>query len=411
MDSGDELPATCDVLVVGGGVVGLALALELARRRPGARIVVLEKEASVGAHASGRNSGVLHAGFYYAADSLKAQLTREGNRRLAAWCDEHGVPIRRTGKLVVARSEAELPRLEELLARGRANGVPVELCTDEEARRIEPRVRTAGRALFSPTTAVVDPLAVMRSLALACRRAGVTLATGTAWLGALGRRARTSRGTIEPGYLVNAAGLHADRVARAYGFGAEYRVVPFKGLYLHGNERAGRLATHVYPVPDAEMPFLGVHFTVAVDGHVKIGPTALPALWLENYGALGRRGFFAGFSLGELARVLVRDARLLLADPAVRRHAWRELAKSSRRALVRHAAALVRGTLPEHFDRWGASGIRAQLYDARRGRLVMDFLYEGDDRSMHVLNAISPAFTCALSFAEHLADAIERAGG
>ena len=155
--SAADLPRTADVVVVGGGIVGLTLALELRSRRPTARIVLLEKERRLGEHASGRNSGVLHAGFYYTADSLKAKLTRDGNRRLAAWCDEHGVAVRRCGKLVVARSEAEHQGLDLLLERGRANAVPLELIDENEAHRIEPRARTAGRALWSPSTSAVDP--------------------------------------------------------------------------------------------------------------------------------------------------------------------------------------------------------------------------------------------------------------
>ena len=274
------LPSTADFLIIGGGVVGLTVALELRRRHPQDRIVVIEKERHTGYHASGRNSGVLHAGFYYTADSLKARFTREGNEQLTAWCTERGVPLRRCGKLVVARSPAEHAGLDMLLERGKRNGVPLESITAAEAREIEPRVRTCERALFSPTTTSVDPRVVMAELTLELSEKGIALCTDTTWTGRTGRITHTSAGDVDAGYLVNAAGLYADRIARDYGVAEGYRMLPFKGLYLHANDRAGPLRCHVYPVPDLEMPFLGVHFTVAADGHVHIGPTALPALWL-----------------------------------------------------------------------------------------------------------------------------------
>jgi (S)-2-hydroxyglutarate dehydrogenase len=395
-----ELPRTADFAVVGGGVIGLTLALELRRRHPSARIAVLEKEAAVGAHASGRNSGVLHAGFYYGADSLKARLTREGNRRMAAWCEEHGLAIRRTGKLVVAKNEGELARLDELLRRGRVNGVELEMVSAGEARLIEPLAATRVRALFSPATAAVEPGEVMQSLAEACVERGIAMCVGTQWLAP----ERTDRGPIAAGYWINCAGLYADRVAHAYGFGARYAIVPFKGLYLYGNDAAPRLGVQVYPVPDLALPFLGVHFTVTAAGHVKIGPTALPAWWREQYGSGAR--ILSGFRADELAEVAMSQLRLLASSRAVRRHALREPSKAFRRVLVAEAQKLVPSARAEQFDRWGKPGIRAQLVDRERGELVTDFVYEADARSLHVLNAVSPAFTCSFALAELLADEI-----
>lgn len=397
------LPRTADVVVVGGGIVGLTIALELRRRRPGAHIVLLEKEQRLGQHASGRNSGVLHAGFYYTADSLKAQLTRDGNRRLAAWCDEHGVAVRRCGKLVVAKSEADHAGLDTLLERGRANGVPLEAIDEDEARRIEPHARTVGRALWSPSSSSVDPGEVMRAMTGRAEREGIAIHRGTAWRGRSGRRLITDRGPIEPGYLVNAAGLYADRIARAYGFGDGLRILPFRGAYLYAATDAPKLNVHIYPVPDLAMPFLGVHFTVTAHGRVKIGPTALPLPFREAYGlaSLGR------FSARELLESAQANTALLLAHPTFRRHAIAEASKLRRQTLVRHAAPLAQGFPLDAFHAWGPPGIRAQLYDQRRRELVMDFHFEGDDRSLHILNAVSPAFTCALPFAARVVDAID----
>jgi (S)-2-hydroxyglutarate dehydrogenase len=373
----------CDYVVVGAGVVGLTVALELKRRDPKARVVVLDKEATVAQHASGRNSGVLHAGFYYSPDSLKARFTRVGNERMTAYCRERGLPLLACGKLVVAQNEGDLPRLDELLARGRANGVALSMISASEAREIEPRAITFERALWSPTTSTVDPHAVMQSLLDDARAAGIDVRFGAPF------RATTAR------YVVNAAGLQADTIARRFGFARDYRILPFKGLYLYSDEPAHAFRTHVYPVPDPHFPFLGVHFTLTVDGRAKIGPTAIPALWREQYDGFDR------FRAGELVEIAARGLQLA----AHERIAPRFFA--SRGQVVREAAKLATNVRAADFTRWGKPGIRAQLYDIRRRKLEMDFVLEGDARSLHVLNAVSPGFTCAFPFAAHVADTIE----
>ncbi len=396
-----DAPRTTDFLVVGGGIMGIALALELKHQYADCRVTLIEKEPCCGAHASGRNSGVLHAGFYYTADSLKARFTREGNRRLAEYCDARGLPIDRCGKVVVARGPADLAGLEELLRRGRKNGVLLEVLSPEDARRLEPQVKTRERALYSPTTAVVDPGAVVASLALDLQDAGVTLVTGTAYRGRTGAAVQTSAGAIAAGFVVNAAGVYADRIARDFGFGARYRILPFKGLYLVAEPGRVPLRTLIYPVPELAYPFLGVHITLTIGGAVKLGPTATPAYWREQYDGWGN------FNLPECLEVLAREAGLFLRnDGGFRRLALRELGKRRPSALVAQAAELAQGIRPQDFQRWGRPGIRAQLYDCAARRLEMDFRYEGDDRSLHVLNAVSPAFTCALPLAAHLVDRI-----
>ena len=388
---------TADFVVIGGGIIGIAIARELAGRHPRSSIVVLEKERECGEHASGRNSGVVHAGFYYSADSLKARFTREGNARLTAFCRDQGVPVLECGKLVVTRSDAEIPALEELLRRGAANGVDVQRVTGKEARELEPLARTHGAALWSPRTASVNPAEVMRALVRDAESRNIRIERGVAYRSRLGgNRLRTDGGDIEAGYVVNAAGLHADRVARDFAFSRNHRILPFKGLYLK-SAGALPLRRHVYPVPDPKYPFLGVHFTVTADAHVKIGPTAIPALWREQYGIASR------FSARDLAEIGWRQARLFLRnDFDFRRLAATELRKYRRAEMVRLARELVPTADPADFRTWGAPGIRAQLVDTRTGTMEMDFRYEGDNRSFHVLNAVSPAFTCALSFAEHL---------
>lgn len=394
---------TCDFLVIGGGVIGLNLAIAAKQRHPKRSVLLLEKEKSCGTHASGRNSGVLHAGFYYSHDSLKARFTREGNRELTRYCEERSLRINRCGKLVVTRNETELPALEELLRRGQRNGVELVEVTADEAKKIEPRARTYRKALFSPTTSSVDPIEVMQSLRQDAQDLGVVIETDTAYVGRdSAGRVRTRRDTIAAGYVINAAGLYADTIARDFGFSRDYRILPFKGYYLYGDAGVDAIKTHIYPVPDLRHPFLGVHFTVSVGGHVKIGPTAVPAFWRENYGGL------ANFNLHEFFQVLGLELGLFWRnDSGFRRLAIHELSKQFRGEIVRLASDLVPGVAPRDFPRWGKPGIRAQLYNIRTKSLEMDFRYEGDNRSFHVLNAVSPAFTCSLVFCRFLFDRIE----
>lgn len=395
---------TCDFLVIGGGVIGLTMALELKSRHSDAKVVVLEKEPTSGAHASGRNSGILHAGFYYSSDSLKARLTRDGNREWRDYCETRGLDINHCGKLVVARDEHELDGLHELMRHGRTNHVELELISAQQAREIEPRVITHEHALWSPTTASVDPAAIMASLVDDVRRKNIDLRLGEAFIkhdpgtGKLW----SSRQIYSAGYIVNAAGLHADRVAGHFGFSRDHRIIPFKGLYLYPEAGSYRPATNIYPVPDLKHPFLGVHFTVTVNGETKIGPTAVPALWRENYQGL------QSFSVNEFFEIFAREAELFAFNRFdFRSLALRELRKYRQKYMIECAARMLDGVPGMGFGQWGNAGIRAQLVNIRDKALEMDFRVEGDDHSLHVLNAVSPAFTCAFPFARYLADRIE----
>jgi (S)-2-hydroxyglutarate dehydrogenase len=396
-----------DLLIVGGGIVGLAVARAARARWPDLSVMLVEKEQDVGLHASGRNSGVLHAGFYYGADSLKARFSREGTRQWTELCLERGLGINRCGKLVVAQGPHELEGLAELKRRGDRNGVRLQEVTAQEAREIDPAARTHERALFSPTTASVDPAEVTRALASDAREAGVELVFGVRVVGRRGSALGTTAGAFEPGYLINAAGLYADRLARSYGFGEDLDILPFKGIYLYGDPREKRPRVHIYPVPKLDRPWLGVHFTIGVKGQVKIGPTAIPAFWREHYKGL------QNLSLRDAVSILATEAGLFLRnDFEFREIAVEEMKKYLRPTLVRQGARLVDGTPMDSFRTWGTPGIRAQLFHRKERKMLMDFHLEGDDRSLHILNAVSPAFTCALPFAGFVLDEVEaRAGG
>ena len=391
-----------DFLVIGGGVIGLNISRQLRRLYPGSSVHLLEKEADCGLHASGRNSGVLHAGFYYSPDSLKAKFTWQGNRLLTEYCEAKGIPLNKCGKLVVARDRADHAGLDELVRRGQANGIPLDSISAEEAKAIEPRVKTCERALFSPATSTVDPTLVMGAMKKDALQEGVQLHCGVRYLTSTKKRVVTTAGVFDVGYVVNAAGLYADRIAREYGFSEHYRILPFKGLYLYSSEPSKAIRTNIYPVPDLKNPFLGVHFTVAASGKIKIGPTAIPGLWREHYGGI------ANFHWDEFLEVALRGMGLLATSNFdFKTLAMRELTKYSKSTMVALASELAEGIKPEHYQTWGKPGIRAQLVDIKKRKLEMDFVLEGNEHSMHVLNAVSPAFTCSLPFSEHVCQQIK----
>jgi len=387
------LPDRVEILVVGGGIVGLTIARELALRgRTG--ILVAEREPELGRHASGRNSGVLHAGIYYAPESVKARTCLAGNRLMKAFCREKGLPLSESGKVIVARDASELPTLAELHRRAAANGARVEWIDEGQLPDVEPRARTVERALLSRDTAVVDPKAVLAALREDLQARGVEVVTGCAFLGLAGPgAARTSQGTVRFARLVNAAGAWCDRVAGAFGLGGQYRLIPFKGIYRKLRKGADfEVRGNIYPVPDIRNPFLGIHFTRSARGEVYLGPTAIPALGRANYGLL--RG-----ADREAPAILLHDARLFLSNPKFRSVALSEPRKYLPSFFHRDARRLVRGYDPSLFEAAEKVGIRPQLVDWRTKELVMDFLVEARDGAVHVLNPVSPAFTASMEIA------------
>ena len=392
-----------DFLIIGAGIVGLALARELKRRYPDQQVTILEKEPAPGRHASGRNSGVLHSGIYYPPGTLKARVCAQGAVELAAYCQERQLPFTRPGKLLVPVQAADAPQLDLLQARAQEHGIPVTRLPAADLQRLEPEVRSAtGEALLVPGTAVVSPAAVLEALSREVQAAGVTLLTGghLDQVDPARQRLIWSGTTLGYGHAINCAGAHADTVAHQFGAGQRYTLLPFRGAYYKLDPRAGIRVQHlIYPVPDLRVPFLGVHTTTSVTGDVYLGPTATPAFGRESY-----RGLH-GTRLAEAARIAGLLGRQYLAGrDGFRRLAWQEAARMTQRGFAAAAQALLPRLRPEHLLPADKVGIRAQMLDRQTGRLVMDFLVEQSPGATHVLNAISPAFTSSFPLARHLID-------
>lgn len=399
------MPKVADFVIIGSGVIGVSIGAELLRRDPKRRVVILEKEVSAGLHASGRNSGVIHAGFYYSPDSLKARLTRDGNAQLREFARQRGLQIQNTGKVVVAQNAKDVPKIHELYARGIANGVEVEVVSATDLKQFEPMATTHEVALWSPNTGVGDPMEFMGEFTKEFLELGGEISYGTLVKSVLGNRLETSKGEFHAGHIINASGLYADKIAEMFGFGSRYTMLPFLGLYIYAPKLKGTLQRHIYPTPDPRNPFLGVHLTTTVDGSVKVGPTAIPVLSREQY------SLASGFNSKEFFQILGTYPKFALSPHHDVLSLLRtELPKLSRRVLVRQAKKLAPSIKLEDFTQVGKPGIRAQLFDLKEKKLEMDFVVEGDANSTHVLNAVSPAWTSCISFSKFVVDQMQEKG-
>ncbi|MCM2316413.1 MAG: L-2-hydroxyglutarate oxidase [Thermoanaerobaculia bacterium] len=390
-----------DFAIVGGGIVGLATARELLVRHPGAKLLLLEKEATWAAHQSGRNSGVIHSGIYYKPGSLKAKLGREGNRSMARFCHEHGIAHEICGKLVVATTDEEVPRLDALGDRGRENGIEVRRVTSAEAKDIEPNIRCVA-ALLVPSTGIADYVGVCDRLAAIAREFGGDLRLGARLLsvsrhGSV-KRLHTSAGDFECKLLVTCAGLHSDRVARLDDADPGARVVPFRGEYYELTPGKRHLVRGlVYPVPDPRFPFLGVHLTKTVDGGVHAGPNAVLAFAREGYGKLD-------VNLRDLAEIVGYAGFWQIAAKFWRDGAS-EMARSfSKSRFTRSVQAMLPSITAADLVP-ARPGIRAQVVTPE-GAIVDDFLIVEGEGSLHVCNAPSPAATASLEIAKAICDRI-----
>lgn len=399
---------TSDYLIVGAGIVGLSIAREITTRDPGAKIRILEKEPRLGVHASGRNSGVLHTGIYYPPGTVKARLCKTGADAMFVYAQEHGIPVRRDGKVIVATSEENAEGLDKLMANAEANGIRASRVNTDEIRQIEPHARAEFGGIYCPDTAVIDSLRVLETLRTELTQWGVQFAFDQTLTGINTEQQSATAGhqRYSYGWLINAAGAYADRVAQLAGVGRHYQLVPFKGLYYKlAPEAANLVRGSIYPVPNAALPFLGIHLTRAITHEVYIGPTAIPALGRENYLVFG------GAKPGETISIVAQLVRLYVTNPQNFRNLVRSEIPHCRKARFLAAARqLVDRLEPEWVTPTSKVGIRPQLVNTREGRLEMDFVVEQGRHSTHVLNAISPAFTSAFAFAGFIVDQFVKKG-
>ena len=390
-----------DIVVVGGGLVGLATAHALATSHADLSITVVEAEPGVARHQSGRNSGVLHSGVYYKPGSRKAALCVDGAQRMSSFCTEHGIAIEHTGKVIVATSPSEIDALNDLEARGRTNGLAdLEMLDEAGLREHEPHA-TGIRALFVPQAGVVDFGGVADQLAALLQASGHEVRTNFD-VAAIDRNGPEHRLTarsgdqLAAGFLINCAGLHSDRVATMAGADPQLRIVPFRGEYYVLSEERSPLVRHlVYPVPDPRFPFLGVHFTRRIDGAVEVGPNAVVALGRHNYRGEG------GVSLSDIGEMISAPELWRLGARYWRTGGSEMIRSRSRSLYAAQARKMIPGIGPSDLRR-GGSGIRAQAI-LRDGTLVDDFAIEESDGALHVLNAPSPAATACLAIGEVIA--------
>jgi (S)-2-hydroxyglutarate dehydrogenase len=390
-----------DCTIVGGGIVGLATALMLSKKQPGIKILLLEKEDSLAQHQTGRNSGVIHSGIYYKPGSFKARFAKAGAQSMVEFCREHGLNHQVCGKVIVACEEKELPLLENLYQRGLQNGLQIDRLTSEQVREIEPNVRCLA-GLRVPTTGIVSYRKVSEKYRELAETRGASIRLGTRVLEIISRwggfAVETSDGSFETRFLVNCAGLHSDRVARLGGTDPKMRIVPFRGEYYElVPEKRHLVNTLIYPVPNPDFPFLGVHFTKMIDGSVHAGPNAVLAMKREGY-------FKTDFSLRDSVETLTYGAFWKLAG----KHwdeGWKEIYRSfSKAAFVRSLQRLIPEVQSEDLVPC-AAGVRAQAL-GEDGKLIDDFHIVEGENSLNVCNAPSPAATASIEIGRYIAEKI-----
>jgi len=391
-----------DFVVVGAGIVGLTVAWELKKRLPLSSITVLDKELEVGLHASGRNSGVLHSGIYYGSDTLKAKVCSSGSKKMQEFASEHGISCSKLGKIIIATSEDDLPTIERLLKNAKDNNVRAERLSEQQVKEIEPYATPYKTGIYSPDTAVIDSKAVVKTLYKLLQKMGVKFELGASLLkqNEQEKTVTISGKKISYGYLFNCAGANADRIAKMFGKGQDYTMIPFKGIYYKlPKEKEYLVNGNIYPVPDVNLPFLGVHLTRVISGDVYVGPTAIPAFGRENYGFLKGAELGEGFVIGsELIAMYFKN------NHNFRMLVHSEMKKYFKPWFLKSAQKLMANLRSDDLLPSDKVGVRPQLVNMRNKSIEMDYILEKTPNTMHVLNSISPAFTSSFALAEWIVE-------
>lgn len=389
-----------DFLIVGAGIVGLSIAKELSERYPQSTIAILEKEPQIGLHASGRNSGVLHSGIYYSESSLKAKVCSEGAKRMFNFAKEHQITCEKVGKVIIATSEKDIPTLDLLLKNAKNNKIAADYLDENAIKKIEPSASPYQFGIYTKDTACIDSKRVLEKLCEIVKSRGVKFHLRQQVIAVKSEQKVIHTNQHEKfayGYLFNCAGSSTDKIAKMFGLAKDYSLLPFKGMYYKLTKEKNYLVKgNIYPVPDLNLPFLGIHFTRTVSGDVYVGPTAIPAFGRENYGII------QGFS-SEAFRIVKDLALMYLANQQhFRLLMHSEIKKYRKPYFIAAARKLVSSIDAKDLLTSNKVGIRPQLINVAKRRIEMDYIIEQDSNSCHVLNAISPAFTSAFAFAELL---------
>jgi (S)-2-hydroxyglutarate dehydrogenase len=392
----------CDVLILGAGIVGLSTGIAILESNPELKVVIAEKELQLALHASGRNSGVLHAGFYYSAQSLKARFCREGNLELRKLAKKYSIPVIEVGKVVVTQNKDELIPLNTLFERGISNGVDLELLEANELSQYEPLASTHEKFLWSPTTAISDPKQIIHGMFQEFLRLGGKVDFNKSIeLAVAGDEVYDKSYNYNPKHIVNASGAHADRISRQIGVGTDYAMLPFMGVYRFTEHKNLPLKRLVYPVPHPINPFLGVHFTLTLDHKVKIGPTAIPVAGREQYSLL--EGWSAD-DIGQAWKGMISLVRGEAHDfSAMIKTEWPKVIQSM---LVKESSNLVPTAITVREWKRKPPGIRAQLVHLPSGKLEQDFVVRSVANCTHILNAVSPGWTSAIPFGRWVGDEV-----
>ena len=392
------------LLIVGGGIVGMTLAREAALRKNFSKITIVEKEDQLGYHASSRNSGVIHAGFYYAPNSTKALFCSQANKLLREYCLINKVPLKRTGKVVVCKNETDLKILKELYQRGLENKSEIYLFNEDKLVDFESLALTYSKFIWSPNTWSASPKELIKRINLELDELGIKIILNRKMVSFENNTLIDNKNnSYSYDFVINSAGSYSLQLAKLMGVKCNYILLPFRGMYLKSNKKTDYFKRHIYPVPNINQPFLGIHTTLTSDGYLKLGPTALPVLSPENY------SFFEGIDLELLPSIIINQIKLFINNSfGYRNLALSEFSNLFKSNILKAAQKLTKYKFDSKEFSWYTPGIRAQLFNEITGKLEMDFINIKKSNQYHILNSISPAWTCSFKSAEYVMDEIDK---